>query len=161
MDSHNIIKKIELACTTLQSHTSITAGERGRHMAQPLCACMMPYLCICISSITTYMLCTGYIHFLCSKPLDDATSTTSAAATTTPTHPHPSTKHPSQPPTAQEPVSLDQLVKRLQEHVLCNRIRVSEHFQDFDPLRSGSISATRFRQVHSRHVISRPERRRN
>jgi len=40
-----------------------------------------------------------------------------------------------------------ELVARIQEHVHTNRIRVSEHFQDFDPLRSGSISAARFRQV--------------
>ena len=82
-----------------------------------------------------------------SKPSDSSSS--GEKESTTPTHSHLSTKHPSQPPTAQEPVSLEQLVKRLQEHVLCNRIRVSEHFQDFDPLRSGSISAAKFRQVHN------------
>ena len=87
----------------------------------------------------------------CSKDLHSASL--SAGTSTTPTQLHPSTKHPSQPPTAQEPVSLDQLVKRLQEHVLSNRIRVSEHFQDFDPLRSGSISAAKFRQVRDDCVI--------
>ena len=44
-------------------------------------------------------------------------------------------------------VDISELIARLKEHVQCNRIRVSEHFQDFDPLRSGSISNTRFRQV--------------
>ena len=78
--------------------------------------------------------------------LSDSASLTEGVLTTPPQS-HLSSKHPSQPPTAQEPVSLDQLVKRLQEHVLCNRIRVSEHFQDFDPLRSGSISTAKFRQV--------------
>ena len=88
--------------------------------------------------------CTG---FLCLFSKTDSASL-SAESSTTPTQPHPSTKHPSQPPTAQEPVNLEQLVKRLQEHVLSNRIRVSEHFEDFDPLRSGSISTSKFRQVH-------------
>ena len=46
-----------------------------------------------------------------------------------------------------ELVDVDELIARIQEHVINNRIRVSEHFQDFDPLRSGSISAARFRQV--------------
>ncbi len=40
-----------------------------------------------------------------------------------------------------------ELIARLQEHVYRNRVRVSEHFQDFDPLRSGSIGTARFRQV--------------
>lgn len=44
------------------------------------------------------------------------------------------------------PVSVEELTARLQEHVYINRIRGSEHFQDFDPLRTGSISAARFRQ---------------
>ena len=81
----------------------------------------------------------------CSKPSDSSSSDDKGS--TPPANSHHSTKHPSQPPTAQEPISLEQLVKRLQEHVLSNRIRVSEHFQDFDPLRSGSISAAKFRQV--------------
>ena len=51
-----------------------------------------------------------------------------------------------------ELVDVDELIARIQEHVITNRIRVSEHFQDFDPLRSGSISAARFRQVL--HVVS-------
>ena len=46
-----------------------------------------------------------------------------------------------------EVVDVGELIARIQEHVSTNRIRVSEHFQDFDPLRSGSISAARFRQV--------------
>jgi len=40
-----------------------------------------------------------------------------------------------------------ELVARVQEHVHTNRIRVSEHFQDFDPLRGASISTARLRQV--------------
>ena len=54
------------------------------------------------------------------------------------------------PQSSQHPpelVDVDELIARIQEHVITNRIRVSEHFQDFDPLRSGSISAARFRQV--------------
>ena len=54
------------------------------------------------------------------------------------------------PQSSQRPpelVDVDELIARIQEHVSTNRIRVSEHFQDFDPLRSGSISAARFRQV--------------
>lgn len=46
-----------------------------------------------------------------------------------------------------EAVDVCELLRRVQEHVLVNRIRVSEHFQDFDPLRSGVISNQRFRQV--------------
>ena len=57
--------------------------------------------------------------------------------------PDPSPRSPHHPP---EEVDVGELVARIQEHVHTNRIRVSEHFQDFDPLRSGSISATRFRQ---------------
>ena len=57
---------------------------------------------------------------------------------------------PETPPIDHTPLSevdIFELIARLKEHVQCNRIRVSEHFQDFDPLRSGSISNTRFRQV--------------
>ena len=46
-----------------------------------------------------------------------------------------------------EEVDVCELLRRVQEHVLVNRIRVSEYFQDFDPLRSGVISNQRFRQV--------------
>ena len=56
----------------------------------------------------------------------------------------PSPQSPHHPP---EVVDVGELIARIQEHVSTNRIRVSEHFQDFDPLRSGSISAARFRQV--------------
>lgn len=42
---------------------------------------------------------------------------------------------------------VDGLLTRLQEHVLINRIRITELFKDSDPLRSGVITCGRFRQV--------------
>ena len=42
-------------------------------------------------------------------------------------------------------VDVDELVARIRHHVLINRIRVEEFFQDFDPLRHGSIIESRFR----------------
>lgn len=42
-------------------------------------------------------------------------------------------------------VNVDELMKYIQHDVLVNRIRVQEFFQDFDPLRHGSISISRFR----------------
>lgn len=42
-------------------------------------------------------------------------------------------------------VNVDELIRRIQHHVLINRIRVEEFFQDFDPLRHGSIGTSRFR----------------
>lgn len=42
-------------------------------------------------------------------------------------------------------VDVDELLKRIRHHVLVNRIRVEEFFQDFDPLRHGSIPTSRFR----------------
>jgi len=42
-------------------------------------------------------------------------------------------------------VDIDELLKRIRHHVLVNRIRVEEFFQDFDPLRHGSIPTSRFR----------------
>lgn len=42
-------------------------------------------------------------------------------------------------------VDVNDLIRRIQHHVLINRIRVEEFFQDFDPLRHGSIGASRFR----------------
>ena len=45
------------------------------------------------------------------------------------------------------PEQLEMLVLRLREHVQVKQIRVSEHFQDADPLRANSITASRFRQV--------------
>ena len=44
-------------------------------------------------------------------------------------------------------VDLSLLLSHLREHVRVNRIRGSEFFQDSDPLRSGSIAASRFGQV--------------
>ena len=45
------------------------------------------------------------------------------------------------------PEQLEMLVLRLREHVQVKQIRVSEHFQDADPLRANSITSSRFRQV--------------
>ena len=45
------------------------------------------------------------------------------------------------------PEQLEMLVLRLKEHVQVKQIRVSEHFQDADPLRANSITTSRFRQV--------------
>lgn len=42
-------------------------------------------------------------------------------------------------------VNVDELIKHIRHDVLVNRIRVQEFFQDFDPLRHGSISISRFR----------------
>jgi len=42
-------------------------------------------------------------------------------------------------------VDVDELMRHLCHDVLVNRIRVEEFFQDFDPLRHGSISISRFR----------------
>jgi len=42
-------------------------------------------------------------------------------------------------------VDVFELISRIRHHVLVNRIRVEEYFQDFDPLRHGSISIARFR----------------
>lgn len=52
--------------------------------------------------------------------------------------------------TAVEPgdgkITLDDLMARIRHHVLTNRRRVCEFFQDFDPLRSGSITKSQFRR---------------
>ncbi|XP_002741846.1 uncharacterized protein LOC100373451 [Saccoglossus kowalevskii] len=42
-------------------------------------------------------------------------------------------------------ISIPELTGKIRHHVLVNRIRVNEYFQDFDQLRTGSISQTRFR----------------
>lgn len=46
---------------------------------------------------------------------------------------------------APEMVDLDELIGRIRHHVFQNSLRVEEFFQDFDPLRHGSISKSRFR----------------
>ncbi|CAB4016979.1 uncharacterized protein LOC110234356 [Paramuricea clavata] len=53
-----------------------------------------------------------------------------------------------QPPRPLDLSSVDfgDLIGRIRHHVLTNRIRVEEYFQDFDPLRSGSISKSHFRR---------------
>ncbi|KXJ27651.1 hypothetical protein AC249_AIPGENE16872 [Exaiptasia diaphana] len=43
-------------------------------------------------------------------------------------------------------VNPEELIGRIRYHVLVNRLRVEEFFQDFDPLRHGSISKGQFRQ---------------
>lgn len=43
-------------------------------------------------------------------------------------------------------ISLDDLLARIRHHILTNRLRVCEYFQDFDPLRSGSIPKSQFRR---------------
>ncbi|CAF3527653.1 unnamed protein product [Rotaria socialis] len=44
-------------------------------------------------------------------------------------------------------VNLKDLMGRIRHHVLINRIRVKEFFEDFDPLRLGTISQSRFIRV--------------
>jgi len=44
----------------------------------------------------------------------------------------------------EEEVDVDQLMQRLRHHVLVNRVRVKDHFHDFDPLNSGTLSRARF-----------------
>jgi hypothetical protein len=41
--------------------------------------------------------------------------------------------------------SIDPLMQKIREHVMRNRIRIGEFFQDHDPLRKGVIDATKFR----------------
>ncbi|XP_013383058.1 uncharacterized protein LOC106153608 [Lingula anatina] len=43
-------------------------------------------------------------------------------------------------------VNIEDLLARIRHHVLTNRLRVAEYFQDYDTLRSGSISKSRFRR---------------
>lgn len=43
------------------------------------------------------------------------------------------------------------LMARVREH--CKRIRLSDHFQDADPLRANSITVFRFRQVRSPNFL--------
>ncbi|CAG2250812.1 unnamed protein product [Mytilus edulis] len=43
-------------------------------------------------------------------------------------------------------VSFEDLMSRIRHIVLTNRLRVNEFFQDYDPLRSGSISKAQFRR---------------
>jgi Ca2+-binding EF-hand superfamily protein len=47
---------------------------------------------------------------------------------------------------SQEYVDIRQLILRLKEHVFVSRLRLCEYFQDFDPLRSGFVTNSRFRQ---------------
>jgi hypothetical protein len=44
-------------------------------------------------------------------------------------------------------VNLNDLMGRIRNHVLINRIRVKEFFEDFDPLRLGTVSQARFIRV--------------
>tara|TARA_B110000503_G_C7058941_1_gene375772 strand:- start:249 stop:905 length:657 start_codon:yes stop_codon:yes gene_type:complete len=40
---------------------------------------------------------------------------------------------------------IDGLMQKIKDHVMRNRIRIGEFFQDHDPLRKGTIEATKFR----------------
>jgi len=42
---------------------------------------------------------------------------------------------------------VDMVLARIKEYVFVNRVRIGELFKDNDPLRSGVIAASRFRQV--------------
>ncbi|XP_060063466.1 uncharacterized protein LOC132543930 [Ylistrum balloti] len=54
---------------------------------------------------------------------------------------------PSKPVSASDSnVSYEDLMSRIRNIVLTNRLRVIEYFQDYDPLRSGSISKSQFRR---------------
>jgi len=44
----------------------------------------------------------------------------------------------------EEEVDVQFLMERLRHHVLVNRIRVKEFFQDFDPLNSGTVTRARY-----------------
>lgn len=46
-------------------------------------------------------------------------------------------------------VDLEEIINRIRHYVLVNRLRVEEYFQDFDPLRHGSISRSIFRRCLS------------
>nr|XP_002123656.3 uncharacterized protein LOC100183292 [Ciona intestinalis] len=61
--------------------------------------------------------------------------------------PIPGTEYVPPPPAAvidTSHINMNELIQRIQHHVLVNRIRVGEFFEDFDPLRSGSISRSIF-----------------
>ncbi|KAK2184430.1 hypothetical protein NP493_266g02009 [Ridgeia piscesae] len=51
-------------------------------------------------------------------------------------------------------VNMDDLMARIRHHALTKRLRVSEFFQDFDQLRSGSITKTQFRRCLSDFGLS-------
>lgn len=42
-------------------------------------------------------------------------------------------------------VSFEEIMKEIRHHVLVNRLRVCEYFQDFDPLQERSIPKSQFR----------------
>lgn len=50
-------------------------------------------------------------------------------------------------PVTQTGGDVDMVLARIKEYVYVNRVRIGELFKDNDPLRSGMIPATRFRQV--------------
>ena len=60
---------------------------------------------------------------------------------------------PSEPAAITDHCDVDGLLARIQEHVLINRIRINELFKDSDPLRSGMITCSRFRQVSGVIII--------
>ena len=50
-------------------------------------------------------------------------------------------------PVTQMGGDVDMVLARIKEYVFVNRVRIGEFFKDNDPLRSGVIAASRFRQV--------------
>ena len=67
--------------------------------------------------------------------------------------PPPRRRSPS-PPREPADLTLDDLLARIRHHALVNRLRVIEFFQDYDPLRSGSITKSQFRRCLSDFGIS-------
>lgn len=51
-------------------------------------------------------------------------------------------------------VNMEDLLARIRDHVLKQRLRVTEYFEDYDPLRSGSISKNQFRRCLSQLGLS-------
>ena len=51
-------------------------------------------------------------------------------------------------------MNLNDLIARIRHHVLVNRIRIKEFFEDMDPLRSGKITKVRFARCLSSIGIS-------
>ena len=90
-----------------------------------------------------------YIHVhTCVSPFNILVTAFCISVILNSLYPRPPSCDPLPPPsTPSPPMDLPLLLSRLREYVTVNRIRGAEFFQDFDPLRSGSIAASRFRQV--------------
>ena len=76
-----------------------------------------------------------YIHLLLSRFILLFVSPPSPSAPT----------NPSQAPVS--PAEVQVLLSRLREHVNRKRLRPTDYFCDADPLRSGTVTVYRFRQV--------------